>query len=130
VAIWWATMNNLPYDILQFFWFPLSLIYATIGIMLHNLFSSHKRFPCSELIVAGFYKEGDYLFNKPQENVLPVDFDNPELFEKVRDIRFFRSVTFLIFCSLFWTKFCPHKILLIGVLSTTRESPWHFLLLR
>lgn len=22
VALWWATMNNLPYDTLQFFWFP------------------------------------------------------------------------------------------------------------
>lgn len=86
VALWWATMNNLPYDILQFFWFPLSLIYVTIGIALHNLFSSHKRFLCSELIAAGFYKEGDYLFNKSQENVLPADFDNLELFEEVRDI--------------------------------------------
>lgn len=88
VALWWATMNNLPYDILQFFWFPLSLIYVTIGIALHNLFSSHKRFLCSGLIAAGFYKEGDYLFNKPQENVLPADFDNLELFEEVRDIWF------------------------------------------
>jgi len=73
---------------LQFFWFPLSLIYVTIGITLHNLFSSHKRFLCSELIAAGFHKEGDYLFNKPQENVLPADFDNPELFEEIRDIWF------------------------------------------
>ena len=88
VALWWATMNNLPYDILQFFWFPLSLIYATIGIALHNLFSSHKRFLCSELIAAGFYREDDYLFNRPQENVLPADFDNPALFEEVKDIWF------------------------------------------
>ncbi len=28
VALWWATMNNLPYDTLQFFWFPLSIIYS------------------------------------------------------------------------------------------------------
>jgi len=86
VALWWATMNNLPYDVLQFFWFPLSIIYGKIGIVLHNLFSSHKRFLCSELIATGFYKEGDYLFGKPVENTLPADFDNPELFEEVRDI--------------------------------------------
>jgi len=87
VALWWATMNNLPYDTLQFFWFPLSIICGTLGIILHNLFSSHKRFLCSELIVTGFYKEGDYLFGKPAENVLPADFDNPEVFEEVKDIR-------------------------------------------
>lgn len=86
VALWWATMNNLPYDTLQFFWFPLSLICGKIGIALHSLFSSDKRFVCSELIAAGFYKEGDYLFGKPVENVLPADFDNPELFEEVKDI--------------------------------------------
>jgi len=85
-ALWWATMNNLPYDTLQFFWFPLTIICAKIGLLLHSLFSSKKRFICSELITAGFYKEGDYLFNKPQENILPADFDNPELFEEVRDI--------------------------------------------
>jgi hypothetical protein len=86
VALWWATMNNLPYDVLQFFWFPLSIICGKIGIVLHNLFSSRKRFLCSELIATGFYKEGDYLFGKPVENVLPADFDNPELFEEVKDI--------------------------------------------
>jgi len=86
VALWWATMNNLPYDTLQFFWFPLSLICGKIGVVLHNLFSSKKRFLCSELIATGFYKEGDYLFGKPAENVLPADFDNPELFEEVKDI--------------------------------------------
>jgi len=86
IALWWATMNNLPYDVLQFFWFPLSIICGKIGIVLHNLFSSRKRFLCSELIATGFYKEGDYLFGKPVENTLPADFDNPELFEEVRDI--------------------------------------------
>ena len=86
VALWWATMNNLPYDVLQFFWFPLSIVCGKIGIVLHNLFSSHKRFLCSELIATGFYKEGDYLFGKPAENVLLADFDNPELFEEVKDI--------------------------------------------
>lgn len=86
VALWWATMNNLPYDVLQFFWFPLSVAYGKIGVVLHNFFSSHKRFLCSELIATGFYKEGDYLFDKPAENVLPADFDNPELFEEEKDI--------------------------------------------
>lgn len=86
VALWWATMNNLPYDTLQFFWFPLSIICGKTGVILHNLFSSHKRFLCSELIATGFYKEGDYLFGKPVENVLPADFNNAELFEEVKDI--------------------------------------------
>jgi len=86
VALWWATMNNLPYDVLQVFWFPLSIFCGKIGIVLHNLFSSQKRFLCSELIATGFYKEGNYLFGKPAENVLPADFDNPELFEEVKDI--------------------------------------------
>jgi len=86
VALWWATMNNLPYDVLQFFWFPLSMISTKITMALHNLFSSHRRFLCSELIATGFYKENDYLFGKPAENVLPADFDNLELFEEVRDI--------------------------------------------
>jgi len=86
VALWWATMNNLPYDVLQFFWFPLSIICGKIGIVLRNLFSSRKRFLCSELIATGFYKEGDYLFGKPAENILPADFDNSELFEEVKDI--------------------------------------------
>ena len=86
VALWWATMNNLPYDVLQFFWFPLSIICGKIGIALHNLFSSRKRFICSELIATGFYKEGDYVFGKSVENVLPADFDNSELFEEIKDI--------------------------------------------
>jgi hypothetical protein len=83
VALWWATMNNLPYDTLQFFWFPLSILCTRIGMALHQVFSSKKRFVCSELIASGFYKEGDYLFNKPAELVLPADFDNAELFEEV-----------------------------------------------
>ena len=83
IALWWATMNNLPYDALQFFWFPLSIICGKIGLILHRLFSSNKRFICSELIATGFYKEGDYVFGKLVENVLPADFDNSELFEEV-----------------------------------------------
>ncbi len=84
VALWWATMNNLPYDTLQFFWMPLSILCASICITLHRLFTSDKRLICSELIVNGFYKEGDYLFGKPAELVLPADYDNASLFEKVK----------------------------------------------
>jgi hypothetical protein len=83
VALWWATMNNLPYDTLQFFWFPLSIVCTRIGMALHQVFSSKKRFVCSELIASGFYKEGDCLFGKPAELVLPADFDNPALFDDV-----------------------------------------------
>lgn len=89
IALWWATMNNLPYDTLQFFWFPLSVVCGKIGLILHRLFSSNKRFICSELIAVGFYKEGDYLFGKPQHEVFPADFDNPSFFEEIKDIWFF-----------------------------------------
>ncbi len=85
VALWWATMNNLPYDALQFFWMPLSLFCAWMGSALHRLFSSRMRLVCSELIAQGFYKEGDYLFNKPAHLVVPADFDNPQLFEEVKE---------------------------------------------
>ncbi|HNQ51075.1 MAG TPA: hypothetical protein PKL03_06525 [Candidatus Omnitrophota bacterium] len=84
VALWWATMNNLPYDTLQFFWMPLSIVFTRVFLALHRLFSSSKRLICSELLVNGFYKEGDYLFNKPAELVLPAEFDNASLFEKVK----------------------------------------------
>ena len=84
VALWWATMNNLPYDVLQFAWFPLAVACGTVGLALHNLFSGHRRYICSELIAAGFYKEGDYVFAKPVEHVLPADFDDEELFEEVK----------------------------------------------
>lgn len=39
-----AIEANMPHDVLQSFWFPLSIIYGKIGIILHNLFSSRKRF--------------------------------------------------------------------------------------
>ncbi len=89
VALWWATMNNLPYDVLQLFWFPLSIICGKIGIVLHNLFSSHRRFLCSELIAAGFYKESDYIFGKSANQILPADFDKSEFFEEIKDIWLF-----------------------------------------
>jgi hypothetical protein len=34
-------------------------------------------------IAAGYYKEGDYLFSKPADLVLPEDFDNEDLLEKI-----------------------------------------------
>lgn len=37
-------------------------------------------------MTTGFYKERDYSFSKPAENVLPADFDNPVLFEEIKDI--------------------------------------------
>lgn len=86
IALWWATMNNLPYDALQLFWFPLSVICGKMGLILRRLFISKKRVICSEMIAAGFNREGDYLFGKPAESVLPADFDNSEIFEEVRDI--------------------------------------------
>jgi len=83
VALWWATMNNLPYDTLQFFWMPLSIVFTRLFLALNRIFSSSKRLICSELIVNGFYKEGDYLFKKPAELVFPSEFDNEGLFEKI-----------------------------------------------
>ena len=83
VALWWATMNNLPYDTLQFFWFPLSIWWSRICTALHRIFSSDKRLICSELIVNGFYKENDYLFGKAAELVMPADFDNVELYHRL-----------------------------------------------
>jgi len=86
-AIWWATMNNLPYDTLQIVCFPLVAFFGrAVYQAIHNLFGSSRRFVCSELIATGFYKEGDYLFNKPATDVLPADFDNLKLFEEVGDI--------------------------------------------
>jgi len=71
----------------------MSIVCGRIGVVFHSLFSSHKRFlpACRQagvlkLITTGFYKEGDYLFGKSAENVLPADFDNQELFEDVRDV--------------------------------------------
>lgn len=86
VALWWATMNNLPYDIMQFCYFPVYLFCAKIGAILHRTFSGKKTILCSELIASGFYKEGDFLFNKPQDQVFPADFDNPELFDEMHNI--------------------------------------------
>jgi hypothetical protein len=40
----------------------------------------------SRRLCGGIIKEGDYLFSKPADRVLPADFDDPALFEEVADI--------------------------------------------
>ena len=87
VALWWATMNNTPYDFPQL----LNFLVGCFGmgnayIKVHNLFNSHKKLICSELIVNGFFKQNYSLFNKPAWNVLPADYDNTDLFDIVTDI--------------------------------------------
>lgn len=86
VSLWWATMNNLPYDFLQLAWFPMAGIAGRTLLFARNLFNSKKRLICSELITNGFYKQGYNLFNRPAENVLPADFDTDTLFTPVTDI--------------------------------------------
>ncbi|MDD5347721.1 MAG: hypothetical protein PHT59_03815, partial [Candidatus Omnitrophica bacterium] len=66
--------------------FPMSLLFCSLGVALHNIFSNRKRFLCSELIATGFYKEDDYVFGKPATQVLPADFDDERLFEEVKNI--------------------------------------------
>ncbi|MDP2705503.1 MAG: hypothetical protein Q8O71_03900 [bacterium] len=86
VTLWWATMNNIPYDKLQLLWFPIAAWLGKILLYMRNIFNSRKRLICSELIANGFYKEGYNLFNKLAENVLPADYDNQELFNVVNDV--------------------------------------------
>ncbi len=83
VALWWATMNNIPYDYIQLFRFP---IVAKGLLFLRNLLNSKKRLICSELITNGFYKQGYNLFNRPAEDIVPADFDNERLFNPIIDI--------------------------------------------
>ncbi len=86
VALWWATMNNIPYDFLQLLWFPLAGQIGKALLCASNLFNSKKRLICSELIANGFYKQGYNLFNKPAENVLPADYDGKTFFNEIIDI--------------------------------------------
>lgn len=86
IALWWATMNNIPYDKLQLLWFPLAAWLGKILLYMRNIFNSRRRLICSELITNGFYKEGYNLFSKPAENALPADYDNPNQFSVVQDI--------------------------------------------
>ena len=87
VALWWAAMNNIPYDYLQLLRFPI--IAGCLGrafLFLRNLLNSKKRLICSELITNGFYKQGYNLFNKRSEDIVPADFDSAELFDEVSEV--------------------------------------------
>lgn len=86
VALWWATMNNIPYDYLQLLWFPIAVKLGKILLFCNNIFNSKKRLICSELIADGFYKQGYNLFNRPVSDIIPADYDNPELFDIITDI--------------------------------------------
>ena len=86
VALWWATMNNIPYDYLQLLWFPIAAKLGKILLSFNNIFNSKKRLICSELIANGFYKQGYNLFNRPAADILPADYDNPNLFSVIDDI--------------------------------------------
>ncbi len=86
VALWWATMNNLPYDTLQLAWFPFADWVGSALLSMKNLFNSEHRLICSELIANGFYKQGYNLFNRPASNILPADFDDEKLFQPISDI--------------------------------------------
>lgn len=87
VALWWATMNNTPYDYLQLLRFPIAAGYIGRALLfLRNIFNSKRRLICSELITNGFYKQGYNIFNKPPEDIVPADFDDESLFSPVTDI--------------------------------------------
>ena len=79
-------MNNTPYDFPQLLNFLIGLRLGNAYVNAHNLFNSHKKLICSELIINGFFKQDYNLFNKPAWNVLPADYDNPALFDIVTDI--------------------------------------------
>lgn len=86
IALWWATMNNIPYDFPQLLNFLVGSIFGPACVRTYNLFNSHKKLICSELIVNGFSKQGYNLFNKPAWNVLPADYDDTKLFDIIADI--------------------------------------------
>lgn len=87
ISLWWATMNNLPYDKLQLLWFPLAWLVGHVLLKSKNIFNSKKRLICSELIANGFYKQGYNLFDsEPAANILPADYDNAEKFKVIEDV--------------------------------------------
>ena len=86
VALWWATMNNIPYDYLQLLWFPIAGWIGKSLLFANNIFNSKKRLICSELIANGFYKQGYNLFSRPAADILPADYDNPGLFSIITDV--------------------------------------------
>lgn len=86
VALWWATMNNIPYDYLQLLWFPVAGCLGKVLLTMRNIFNTKKRLICSELITNGFYKQDYNLFNRPAADILPADFDNNALFNEITDV--------------------------------------------
>ena len=86
IALWWATMNNIPYDFPQLLNYGIGMWFGKSWLYLHNILNSHKKLICSELIIEGFFKEAYNLFNKPPGNVLPADYDNAKLFDVVDDV--------------------------------------------
>jgi len=86
VALWWATMNNTPYDYIQLLWYPLATVLGRSLLYTKNILSSKKRLICSELIANGFYKQGYNLFNRPAADIVPADYDNTKLFNIIEDI--------------------------------------------
>jgi len=86
VALWWATMNNIPYDYLLLLWFPLAAWLGKSLLFIQNIFANKKRLICSELIANGFFKEGYNLFDRSAADILPADYDNDKLFCTVTDI--------------------------------------------
>jgi hypothetical protein len=86
VALWWATMNNTPYDYLLLAWFPLAAWLGRPLLYMRNIFADKKRLICSELIANGFYKQGYNLFNRPAADIMPADYDDQKLFSIITDI--------------------------------------------
>ncbi len=86
VALWWATMNNLRYDFIQLVWFGIATMIGEVLLLSRNEFNSRGKKICSELITEGFYKQGDNLFDREADNILPADFDDTTLFQEATDI--------------------------------------------
>jgi hypothetical protein len=92
VALWWATMNNTPYDFPQLLWYPIMGIghlCPPLGrwlLDMNNIFGNKKLLICSELLADGFYKQKYFIFGKPAENVVPADFDDSAIFDEITDI--------------------------------------------
>ncbi len=86
VALWWATMNNTPYDYLLLAWFPLAAWLGRPLLYMRNIFANKKRLICSELIANGFYKQGYNLFSRPAADIVPADYDDQKLFSIITDI--------------------------------------------
>ncbi len=92
-ALWWASLNNLPYDWPALLWFPFAAVLGRWLLSIHNFFSSKYKLICSELIADGLYKQGYNLFNStPASDIVPTDFDNPKLFPEITDIYLPQSI--------------------------------------